>query len=119
VLEGALAGALNDRSVGEGVAEGDAEFDDAGTRVDGGEDDVARGGEVRVAAGDVGDKRWLIFEVEGHEGSIVDCRGRIAEARSCSDRALTRSLQRQNHIVCVRAAVYYEWRRRRYDEVRS
>jgi hypothetical protein len=51
VLEGAFAGALNDRAIGEWIAEGDAKLNDAGTSFDGGENDVARGSEIGIAAG--------------------------------------------------------------------
>ena len=50
MLERALAGALNHGTVGERVAEGDAELDDARTGLDRREDDVARGREVGIAA---------------------------------------------------------------------
>ena len=70
VLEGALAGALDDRPIGERIAERDSEFDDARSGFDGGENDFARGGEVGIAAGYVCDERGFAFEVEGHEGSI-------------------------------------------------
>ena len=72
--ERALAGALNDWSIGEGVAEGNSEIDHACTCFDGSENHIACGGEVGIAAGYVGDQRGLRFEVEGHK-SIVDCGG--------------------------------------------
>src|SRR6202521_1171297 len=65
-----LAGALDDRAVGERIAEGDTQFNYTRTRIDGCEDDIARGGEVGVATGHVGDKGGFVVEVEGHEGSI-------------------------------------------------
>ena len=37
VLDGALAGALDDGAVGEWIAEGDAELEDVGARVNGGD----------------------------------------------------------------------------------
>ena len=74
VLEGALAGALDDWSIGERVAEGNSEFDHACTCVDGCENHIACGDEVGIAAGYVDDQRRLAFEVERHK-SIVDCGG--------------------------------------------
>ena len=74
VLEGALAGALDDGSIGERIAEGNAEFDDACACFDGGENDFACCGEIGIAAGYVGDERGFVIEVKGHE-SIVDCGG--------------------------------------------
>ena len=50
-----LAGALDDWAIGERIAERNAEFNHARAGVDGCEDDLARGGEVRVAAGYIGD----------------------------------------------------------------
>src|SRR5208282_3705623 len=76
VLEGALAGALNDGSISERIAEGNAELDDACSCFDGSENHIARGGEVGIAAGDVSDESRLRFEVKGHR-SIVDCGGPI------------------------------------------
>jgi len=55
ILKCPLAGALDDRAIGKRIAEWDSEFDHACTRVDSREDDFARGGEVGVAAGYVGD----------------------------------------------------------------
>ena len=72
MLKGALAGALNDWSIGERVAEGNAEFDDACSCFNGRENHIAGGCEVGIAAGYVSDERRLRFEVEGHR-SIVDC----------------------------------------------
>ncbi len=72
MLEGALAGALNHWSIGERVAEGNAEFDDACSCFNGRENHIAGGCEVGIAAGYVSDERRLRFEVEGHR-SIVDC----------------------------------------------
>jgi hypothetical protein len=68
VLKGALAGALDNGSIGDRIAEWDAKLDSARARFDGGEDHVARGGEIGIAAGDVGDEGGFRFEVEGHEG---------------------------------------------------
>ena len=62
LVDGALAGALDDGAVGEGIAEWDAEFEDVGAGVDGGESDVVRGGEVGVADGEVGDEAGLVGE---------------------------------------------------------
>jgi len=61
VLEGPLAGALDDRAIGERIAEGDAELNHARTRVDGRQNDLTRSGEVGVAAGYVGDEREGLF----------------------------------------------------------
>jgi hypothetical protein len=70
VLQGSFAGTLDDGSVGNRIAERDAEFDDGGARVDSGEDDFARGGEVGIAAGYVGDERWFVVKVKRHEGKL-------------------------------------------------
>jgi hypothetical protein len=47
--------------------------------VDGRQDDLTRSGEIGIAAGYVGDERWFIFEMKGHEeenqleSSIIAC----------------------------------------------
>ncbi len=65
-----LACALNDRAIGERIAEGNTQLNNARTRINGCQDDFTCGGEVGIAAGYVGDERWFIFEMKGHEGSI-------------------------------------------------
>ena len=57
-----FAGPLDHRPVGHRVAEGDAEFDDIRTGINCREDDIARGREVGIAAGDVGDERGTVLE---------------------------------------------------------
>ena len=74
MFERPLAGALNDRTISKGIAERNAQLNHARACVAGCEDDLARGGEIGIAAGHVGDEGRLAFEVEGHE-SIVDCGG--------------------------------------------
>ena len=74
VLERALAGALDNGTIGERIAEGHSEFDDACARFDRGEDHFARGVQIGIAAGDVGDEGGFVLEMEGHE-RIVDCGG--------------------------------------------
>lgn len=86
VLEGALAGPLDDGSVGQGIAEGDAEFDDAGSGIDRGENNFFGCSEIGVAASDIGDEGGFAVEVKGHEGSIVDGRGKIAEVEAIRGR---------------------------------
>lgn len=81
VLERPPAGALDHRAIGKRIAERNAKFNHARTRVNGRQNDLARGCETGVATGYVGDERWLIFKVKGHEG-IVDCRSQIAEVGS-------------------------------------
>lgn len=71
VFKSSLAGALDDRAIGERIAERDSEFDHARACVDGCEDDFARGGKVGIAAGYVGDELGLGLEMKRHEG-IVD-----------------------------------------------
>ena len=71
VLQGAFAGPLDHGAVCEGIAERDAEFDDAGARGDGGEHNGTSGREVRIAGCDVGDERRFVFEVKGHERDFV------------------------------------------------
>ena len=78
MLERPLAGALDDRPIGQRIAERDAEFDHARTRLDCCQDDLASGGKIGVATRYVGDERGFIFEMKGHLG-IVDCRSKIAE----------------------------------------
>lgn len=55
VFERAFAGSLDDWAVGDGIAEGDAEFDHACAGVNRREDDLARGGKIWIAASYVGD----------------------------------------------------------------
>ena len=74
-----LACSLDDGPISKRIAERYAKFNDAGASFNGGENDLARCGEIRVAARYVGDESGFGFEVKGHEGSIVDCRGQIAE----------------------------------------
>ena len=52
----ALAGALDHRAIGDRIAERHAQFDDIGAGVNRRERDLARGVEVGIAAGDVGDE---------------------------------------------------------------
>src|SRR5215467_4035906 len=81
-LHGPLAGALDHWSVGNRIAERNAKFNDAGPGVDRLKDDLFCSRDVGVATGDVGDERGFGFEVEGHEGSIVDGRSQIAEGEA-------------------------------------
>ena len=78
VLECALAGTLDHRAVRQRVAEGDTELDDRGSGCDGSKDDLARGSEIRVPRGDVGDQGRLSFEVKRH-GGIVNFRLQISD----------------------------------------
>jgi hypothetical protein len=66
-----LAGALDDWAIGERITERDAEFNYARAGVDGSANDVACGGEVRVAAGYVGDERGFVFEMKGHVELLI------------------------------------------------
>ena len=66
MLEGALAGSLDNRPIGNGIAERDTELDDAGSGIDGGEDNFFGCSEIGVAAGDVGDEGGLAVEVKRH-----------------------------------------------------
>jgi hypothetical protein len=50
-----LAGPLNHRPIGYGIAERHAQFDNIGARANGSQRDIARCVEVRIAARDVGD----------------------------------------------------------------
>ena len=65
--QGALAGALDDRTVSEGITERNPELDHVGTSVNRSQDDVARGGEVGIATGYVSDEGRLFVKVKGHE----------------------------------------------------
>ena len=64
--EGALAGALDDGTVGERIAEGNAQLEDVRARVDGGHRDVVRRREVGIADGEVGDEAGLAGEMDRH-----------------------------------------------------
>jgi hypothetical protein len=66
VADGAFAGALNDGAIGDGIAEGDAEFEDVGAGIDGGDGDVVGGREVGVTDSDVGDETWLAGKTYRH-----------------------------------------------------
>jgi hypothetical protein len=66
-----LAGALDDRPIGERIAEGDAQFNHARTGIDSRKDDLTRGGEIGVAAGYVSDERWPFFEMKGHRNLVI------------------------------------------------
>jgi len=55
VLERPLTGALDDRPIGKRIAERHTQFNHARTRVNGCQNDLARGREVGVAAGYVSD----------------------------------------------------------------
>src|SRR5580658_5832520 len=72
MFERPLAGALNHRPIGQRIAEGNSQLNHTRARVDSCEDHLTRRGEVGVATSYVGDKRWFIFEVKGHE-KFVDC----------------------------------------------
>src|SRR5450755_848850 len=65
-----LTGTLDDRPIGEWIAEGNSQLNHARTRVDGSEDDLACSGKIGIAAGYVGDERGLVFKVKGHEGPL-------------------------------------------------
>ena len=67
-----FAGALNHRAVGQRIAERHAEFDDGCSRVDRGQHDVARGGEIRIAAGEVGDQGGFSLKRKRHENGWMD-----------------------------------------------
>ena len=56
MLQRALAGPLDHRPVGHRIAERNAQFDHVRAGVDRGQHDVARGREIGIAAGDVGDE---------------------------------------------------------------
>ena len=66
VSDGAMAGALDDRTVGERIAEGDAEFEDVHTGIDRGECDGERGGNVGIADGEVDDEAGFLREANRH-----------------------------------------------------
>ncbi len=50
------------------IAERNAQLNHTRVRIDGCQNDLTLGGEIRVAAGYVGDERWFIFEVKRHGG---------------------------------------------------
>ena len=70
VLEGAFAGTLDYGTIGQRIAEWDAEFDYARACFNGSENDFACGGKIGVTAGYIGDERRFAFEVKRH-GSFV------------------------------------------------
>ena len=55
-MQGAFAGALDYRTIGYGIAEGDAEFNDVGAGFSGSDDDSCAGFERGIAGCDVGDQ---------------------------------------------------------------
>ncbi len=57
--QGALTGALDDRAVGERIAEGHAQFDHIRAGIDGRNRDFARGVETRIARRQIDDKPGL------------------------------------------------------------
>jgi len=62
-MQGAFAGALDYRAIGNRITEGHAEFNDIGTGANGGKNDLARSVKVRVAARDVRDETGFMLEV--------------------------------------------------------
>src|SRR5580698_10525063 len=71
VAECALAGTLDDRTVCNRIAEGHAQFDHAGARINGGQSDLAAGRKIGIAAGDVGDKSGTSLERDGHPDAVI------------------------------------------------
>ena len=69
IFDGAFAGALDDGAVGKWIAEGDAELEDVGARVNGGDRDVVGGRDVGVADGEVGDEAGFAGEPDRHRRS--------------------------------------------------
>jgi hypothetical protein len=67
VFKRPLAGALDNRPIGERIAEGDPQLNHTRTRVNGCQDNLACSDKVRVAAGDVGDEGGFVLEVERHK----------------------------------------------------
>src|SRR6266478_3456454 len=70
MLQGPLTGPLNHRAVREGITEGHAQFNDPCARLNRRQGDFARGREIGIAAGDIGDKSGLAIEVKWHEGYL-------------------------------------------------
>ena len=66
-LEGALAAALDDGSIGDGVAERDAEFDEVGAAADHGGDEGGGAERRGVAGGEIGDEAFAVVALEGFE----------------------------------------------------
>ncbi len=62
ILKCSFGGSLDHRTVGDWLAEGNAKFYDIGAGSDSGEDDFTGGGEIGIAAGDVGDEGWTVYE---------------------------------------------------------
>ncbi len=62
MLKRALAGSLDHRTVGNGIAEGDAQLDDVGASANRPQRHVTRGVEIGIAAGDVGNQAGTILE---------------------------------------------------------
>ncbi len=69
VCDGALAGALDHRAICHGIAERHAQFEHVGARINGGERDLARGRQIRIASRQVYDQTRLAAETNRH-GSI-------------------------------------------------
>ena len=66
---GAFHGALNHRTVAQGIAEGHAQFDHIRTRVNGGERDGARRLARGVAGGEVHHQARFVIESNRHQSS--------------------------------------------------
>ena len=64
--DGTFGCSLDHGAVGERVAEWDAELDDVGARVDGGDGHVARGGERGVARSEIDDEAGFVVENYRH-----------------------------------------------------
>ena len=84
--EGAFTGALDDRAIGERIAEGNAELDDVRAGIDGSESDGAGDAQVRrlragglpgmeafIARGEIDDEAGMLLEMEWPSESSMGC----------------------------------------------
>ena len=75
-LEGALAGALDDGAIGDGVAEGDAELDEIGAAADHGGHQGGGAERRRIAGGEIGDETFAVVALQGEEEAADACHSR-------------------------------------------
>ena len=82
-FEGALASELVDDAIGQGIGERDAKFDDVGSCLDQGRNELCGGGEIGITGYEIGDESFplLLFEA-GKE--VVDPVGGAHLAKDCA-----------------------------------
>ena len=63
---GTFTGALDHGPIGQGIAEGNAEFNHVGAGIDCGERDVARDFDAGIAGRQIDDQAWFVIEAKCH-----------------------------------------------------